>query len=228
MSFTQSLRQEADYIFEAIFEHPFVKGIGQGNVKPEQLIHYVKQDFEYLNEFIRIYGVAISRCQTREDMDMFNENISFILNSEIHPHNNFCQVAGVDYEELMYERLAPTAHHYTRHMMSVAQQGSLGEILAVLLPCPWTYREIGEKLMAEVKPSEAHPFYDWISFYSREVEETVTDKFCKRLDEWALTATEAEKERMREHFIISCQLEYDFWEMAYYMQQWPVQKKKQE
>ncbi|MBB6449871.1 thiaminase/transcriptional activator TenA [Geomicrobium halophilum] len=222
MTFTEELRKEADPIFQAIFTHPFVQGIGNGDLQGDQLIHYVKQDFEYLNTFIQIYGQAINRCDHREDMAMFNEQISFILDSEIHPHHNFCQVAGVQYEDLQYEPLAPTAHHYTRHMLDVAQGGSLGEILAVLLPCPWTYSEIGDYLKEEKQPSESHPFYDWINFYSREGDMSVTEKFRARLDAYAESANAQEKERMKDAFIKSCQLEYSFWEMSYQLEKWPV------
>lgn len=155
-------------------------------------------------------------------MAMFNEQISFILNSEIHPHNNFCDVAGVQYEDLQYEPLAPTAHHYTRHMLDVAQRGSLGEILAVLLPCPWTYNEIGDYLKSEKQPSNSHPFYEWINFYSREGDLSVTEDFRARLDAYVKTASAHEKEQMKHHFIKSCQLEYSFWEMSYKQEKWPV------
>lgn len=221
MSFSAELRKAANPIFQAIFEHPFVQGIASGDLKKEQLIHYVKQDFEYLNSFIRIYGLAISKCENREDMDMFNKQISFILNSEIHPHNNFCQAAGVHYEELQGFPLSPSSQHYIRHMLTVAYEGTLGEILAVLLPCPWTYWEIGRKLMLEVQPNPSHPFYEWICFYGERTD-SITTKFCDRLDEWAKEATDREKEKMKDHFIKSCQLEYMFWDMAYKLEEWPV------
>lgn len=221
MSFSAELRKEASPIFNAIFDHPFVQGIAKGNLQKEQLIHYVKQDFEYLNSFIRIYGVAVSKCETREEMDLFNQQISFILNSEIHPHNNFCEAAGVSYEDLQGYPLSPSSHHYIRHMLTVAHEGSLGEILAVLLPCPWTYWEIGKKLLNEVQPDPAHPFYEWIHFYGNRTD-SITTKFCARLDEWAEQATEKEKEKMKDHFLLSCQLEYMFWDMAYKLEEWPV------
>lgn len=219
MSFSAELRREATPIFNAIFEHHFVQGIAKGELKKEQLIHYVKQDFEYLNSFIQIYGIAVSKCEAREDMDMFNKQIGFILNSEIHPH--FCQVAGVSYDLLQGFPLSPSARHYISHMRSVAYKGTLGEILAVLLPCPWTYWEIGKRLLHEVNPDRSHPFYEWINFYGNRTD-SITTKFCARLDEWAMKATEREKEKMREHFLISCQLEYMFWDMAYKLEEWPV------
>lgn len=221
MSFSKQLRQEADPIFEAIFEHPFVRGIATGNLKKEQLIHYVKQDFEYLNSFMQIYGTAISKCENREDMQMFNEQISFVLHSEIHPHNNFCEVAGVTYEELQGFPLSPSAHHYIRHMLTVAQTGGIADILAVLLPCPWTYAEIGKRLLEKVKPDPSHPFYDWIVFYGGG-SMGITSTFCKRLDELAESLNEKKKQKLLEYFLISCHMEYKFWDMAYTIEEWPV------
>ncbi|MCM3567259.1 thiaminase II [Neobacillus mesonae] len=220
MSFSAELRKEAEPIFQAIFDHPFVQGIANGKLEKEQLIHYVKQDFEYLNSFIRIYGIAVSKCDNREDMEMFNQQIAFILNSEIHPHHNFCQAAGVSYEELQGYSLSPSSHHYIRHMLTVAHEGSLAEILAVLLPCPWTYWEIGKKLIQEVNPDPSHPFYEWIHFYGNRPDGT--QKFCKRLDELVQDASEKEKAKMKEHFLLSCQLEYLFWDMAFKREEWPV------
>ncbi|MDQ0483466.1 thiaminase II [Guptibacillus hwajinpoensis] len=227
MLFTEKLREEAAPIFEAIYNHPFVRGLANGKLEKEQLVHYVKQDFEYLNTFVRIYGVAISKCETREEMALFNEQISFVLHSEIHPHNNLCRAAGVSYDELQGYSLAPTAHHYTRHMLDAAHTGTLGEIIAALLPCPWTYLEIGQRLMQEVNPSEDHPFYDWITFYGQESMEPVTNQLRSILDEWARTAPEKELKRIRDYFILSCQLEYGFWDMAYRVEEWPVALQKE-
>lgn len=221
MSFTQELRRKADGIFQAIYDHPFVRGIAEGKLTREQLIHYVKQDYEYLNAYMRIYGIAISKSTTRDEMAAFNEQISFILHSEVHPHQNFCTAAGVTYEEMQGYPLAPSAHHYIRHMLTVAHEGSLGEIMAVLLPCPWTYLEIGGKLLNEVKPDASHPFCEWITFYGSRAEEAAA-KFRERVDAWALDTTAAERERMTEHFMLSCQLEYMFWDMAYRQEEWPV------
>ncbi len=222
LTFTEQLRQEADPIFEAIFTHPFVQGIANGDLDKESIIHYVKQDFEYLNAFARIYGIAISKCEDRNDMGMFAEQVSFVLHGEAHPHNNLCRVAEVRYEDVQGYPLAPNASHYIRHMLTVAHEGTLGEILAVLLPCPWTYLEIGRKLVDEVKPTPSHPFYEWITFYGEASMNDLTDRFRARLDRWAEAASESEKEKMKQHFLTSCQLEYMFWDMAYTKQAWPV------
>ncbi|WP_018924518.1 thiaminase II [Salsuginibacillus kocurii] len=223
MTFSEQLRKESDPIFEAIFAHPFVQGIAEGTVPKESLIHYVKQDYEYLSTFCRIYGLAISKCDQREDMAFFQEQIAFVLNDEVHPHNNFCEVAGVTYKDLQASPLAPTAHHYTRHMLEAAHNGSLGETLTALAPCPWTYYEIGLRLMEEVKPDENHPFNEWIRFYATEEVKDIVNNFKEKIDRSAELAGESERERMRDHFLKSCQLEHQFWTMAYEQETWPVQ-----
>ncbi|PRO66381.1 thiaminase II [Alkalicoccus urumqiensis] len=221
MRFSEELRQEAEPVFEAIFHHPFVKGIGEGDLPKEALLHYVRQDFEYLTTFCRIYGLAVSKCTDRQDMTFFQEQIGFILNDEVHPHHNFCEVAGVRYEELQKAPLAPTAHHYTRHMMEAAQ-GSLGETLTALAPCPWTYWEIGCRLAEEVNPDKTHPFYDWIMFYAADEVDSITTTFRSMIDRCAEQAGAEEKKRMKSHFLLSAQMEYAFWEMAYKQEGWPV------
>lgn len=224
MRFTEELRREADHLFEAIFAHPFVRGIAEGKLGREQLIHYVKQDYEYLNAYMRVYGMAISKCADREEIALFHEQISFILHSEVHPHRNFCAVAGVKFEDVQGFPLAPSADHYVKHMLTVAHQGSLGEIMAALLPCPWTYLEIGRRLMEEVKPDPSHPFGDWIRFYGGMAGEA-TELMRSRVDAWGETSNQAERARMKEHFMYSCQLEYLFWDMAFKVEEWPVPPK---
>ncbi|MDQ0269338.1 thiaminase II [Cytobacillus purgationiresistens] len=223
MSFSQELRQEANYIFEACYNHLFVKGIAEGKLGKEQLIHYVKQDFEYLNAIVQTYALGISKATNREEMAMFNTSISFVLNSELHPHNNFCQIADVKYEDLQGHHLAPAAQHYTRHMLNVGRSGSVEEIIAVTLPCPYIYAYIGDRIMEDYKPNRSHPFYDWISFYGGKEHERLNFSL-KRFDQLAEQAPEKERNKMKEHFMLSCQLEYMFFDMAYKLEDWPVQK----
>ena len=67
-----------------------------------------------------------------------------------------------------------------------------------------------------------NPIRSTIGFISTATGEDATAKFCSRVDEWAERATAAERERMKEHFMLSCQLEYMFWDMAYKQEEWPV------
>lgn len=223
MSFTQKLREENNDVFEAIFNHPFVEGIGTGDVPKKALMHYVKADYEYLTAFMHLYGVAISKAASREEIAFFNKQIDFVLNSEAHPHHNFCDVIGIGYDECQKYPLPPTADHYVKHMMYHAYTGTLGELVAALLPCPWTYFEIGKELVRKYHPQKDHPFYEWISFYADPG--IVELEMRAQLDGIAEQATKAEIIKMREAFRKSCLYELNFWEMAYTCETWPLEAK---
>lgn len=220
MKFSELLWQDTEHIFEACWENPFVQGIGKGKLPKASLIHYVKQDFEYLNAMIKAKAIGVTKCTSREDMIMFKDTIDFVLNSETHPHHNLCEQAGVAYEELQGYALAPVSQHYVLHMLHHAEKGNLGDVIAVTLACPWVYLYVGERLMKEVEPDGHHPFNDWIRFYG-DREEREMYKYIDRLDELAETATEEEKQRWRTLFMEGCQLEYMFFEDAYHAKDWP-------
>lgn len=221
--FTGELRGKANPIFEAIFGHPFVRGIAEGSLSAEQLAHYVRQDFQYLTVFCRVYGLAISKCTSREDVAFFNEQIGFVLDAENHPHRNLARVSGYPMEELeAANELLPTARNYTRHMLYAAHGGTLGELLSALYPCPLTYWEIGQRLKEEVNPDASHPFKEWIEFYADPAVGDICRGFASRMDRLASDAGEAERARMEDHYLTSCRMEYLFWEMAYELEGWPV------
>ncbi|MFD2044202.1 thiaminase II [Ornithinibacillus salinisoli] len=225
MTFTDQLRKDNDDIFQFILSHPFVEGIGKGEVPNKAIEHYIKADFEYLNAFMKIYGIALAKSTNRKEIAYFHKKIDFILNDEIHPHRNFCDYIGVNYEELQGHPLPPTADHYIKHMMYHAQMGNLGEILGALLPCPWTYLEIGRELIQKYNPSNTHPFYPWITFYADKSVENTTREMCELLDKYMDHASPVEQLNVKDAFRKSCQLELQFWEMAYNYEQWPSKEK---
>ncbi len=221
--FTGGLRSKADPVFEAIFRHPFVRGIAGGDLGGEQLAHYVRQDFQYLTVFCQVYGLAVSKSTSREDIAFFNEQIGFVLDSENHPHQNLARVSGYPMEELEgANELLPTARNYTRHMLYAAHSGTLGGLLSALYPCPLSYWEIGLRLKEEVKPDDSHPFKEWIDFYADPVVGDICGEFARRVDRLAARAGEDERARMEENLLVSCRMEYLFWEMAYTLEGWPV------
>lgn len=222
MLFSEQLKQAGAPILEAIQAHPFVQGIAKGDLPREALIFYVGQDYNYLNAFIKVYAAAIQKCQTREDMALFATQIDFILNSEIHPHHVFCNVAQVSYESRQHDDQAPMTYLYNEHMYNAARTGDLIDIVAAMLPCPWTYREIGNALVAKQQNTSDNPFKDWIDFYATDPKAAVSlsDQFFDLLDREAQHYPDEVLIRVQKRFVRSCELEWHFWDQAYNQQYW--------
>ncbi len=222
MSFTQSLRKDAALMFDAIYRHAFIQGISQGRLSRESLIHYVRQDTLYLNTYSKAYAYALTKSHTQDQMRLFYQRIGVSLEGEVIPHRNLCQVAGVDLEEVTKSpsKMAPTTHHYARHVLSVAQQGTLGETVAVVLPCHWIYVDLCKRITTENLITIDHPFYEWITFYSSDTMVAGLTELTTLLDDLAESAGELDRYLMKSAFLDSCRLEYQFFDMAVTLEQW--------
>lgn len=219
MSFTEELRRRNDDLFVAFWEHPFLRGLHDGTVPRESVIHYMGQDHQYLSAFIRCYGLGISRSPDRTWMAWFADHIRFLLEDEQHPHRVMCQAVGISYDSVRQQELAPSAQAYVDHM-EVSAHDTLGVLLAALLPCPWTYIWAGTRAMNEDPPVPDNPFHGWWAFYgSDELQGRLSD-FCARVDFLADHAGPAERERMARAFALGCHYEVRFWQMALSLEEW--------
>jgi thiaminase (transcriptional activator TenA) len=226
MTFSKELRKEADPIWEASFHHPFVTGIADGTLSLESFRYYVLQDAYYLSHFARIQALGAAKAADLHTTNRLAIHAQGTYEAELSLHENFSKRLGITEEEKQNFVAAPTAYAYTSHLYRAAYTGQLGDIIAALLPCYWLYYEIGERLLCAT-PDE--PIYqEWIQAYGGDWFRDLVEEQINRLDEIAQKVTEEDRKRMKEHFIISSQYEYSFWEMAYRLEDWPVQNTKLE
>jgi thiaminase (transcriptional activator TenA) len=219
MKFTEELRREVDTIWEASFNHPFVRGIADGSLPLECFRYYVLQDAYYLSHFSRIQAIGASKAPDLHTTARFAAHSQGTYEAELQLHENFSNRLGISEEEKQAFRPAPTAYAYTSHMYRAAY-GHLGDVLAAILPCYWLYYEIGERLKGST-PDE--PIYqEWIAAYGGDWFKELVQEQIHRLDEIATQVTEADRIRMKEHFWLSSQYELSFWEMAYTLEKWPT------
>jgi thiaminase/transcriptional activator TenA len=221
MSFTQMLRKEADPIWQASFEHPFVKGIADGTLPLECFRYYVLQDSYYLSHFARVQAFGAAKANDLFATSRLAAHAQGTFEAELSLHENFIKQLGITEEEKANFVPSPTAYAYTSHMYRAALLGHFGDIIAALLPCYWLYYEIGERLKGST-PAELI-YQQWISAYGSEWFQTLVEEQIQRLDKIAETVTEEDRLRMKEHFMISSQYELAFWEMAYKLEKWPFE-----
>ncbi len=221
MSLAQSLRRDAEPIYQAIRFHPFVEAIAQGDLSPEAAVFYVQQDVRYLTTYAQVFALAISQAENLTQMKRLADRMRVLLEGELLPHVSLCRAAGVSYEDLKrtLPSQAPVAHHYAQHMMASSTHGVLSETIAAALPCHWVYADLGRDLMQAVRPRDNHPFYDWIAFYADSSMRDGLDQLCGLLDE---SARGAQHEAIARAFHESFRMEYLFFDMAWGQQEWDM------
>ena len=222
MQFSQRLLSKGKPIWEACLEHPFLKELSEGTLELDKFSFYIKQDYVYLIDYIKIFALGMVKADNLKDMQAFSSCANAIVNIEMDKHVEFAKKFGITKEEL--ESTKPNSNNlsYTKFMLQVSNQGSLAELVAVLLPCMWSYAFIGKTLAKDKKALE-HPIYrEWILTYA-EIEYNEKNNWCIELiDRLAEGLPERELQKLEELFILSSKYEYMFWDGCYKKESWSI------
>ena len=222
MTTTERLRERYAYLWDRLFHHPFVAGIGNGRLPLDRFQFYVKQDYIFLIQYSRVLAIAAAKAPDLESMGRFADLLNETLKTEMALHRSLCQGFGVSAEELEGTRPAPVTLAYTDYLLRVAYEGTITDVIATLLPCQWGYCETGLYLARTGDTSDANPYAEWIHLYSGEEFGSFVGWLRELLDGLTREARDSEMERLEEHFLTATRYEFLFWEMAYNQQDWPL------
>lgn len=220
MNFCEELREEASGIWRAWFEHPFVRGIGDGTLKRERFEYWIRQDYVYLMDYARVFAYAAAKAGDLDVMSKFAQLLDGVLNTEMELHRRYAEKFGISRSELEGVKKSPTCQAYTDFLVRTASEGTLSEIIAALLPCFWGFLEIGEKLSEKGDTSQDNPYRDWIEMYSSSEFRDLADWSRELMNKITRESGEVERDRLKEVFLTSSKLELMFCDMAYSMGEW--------
>jgi len=219
--FTERLRQKADRIWDAQIQHPFVRGIGDGTLELERFKFWLRQDYVFLIEYVRLLALAAARSPDLKTMLRFATLLKETADTEMNLHRDYAAEFHISPEDLERESPAPATRAYTDFLLRVATTGDFAELAAALLPCMWAFSEIGQRLGAQSRPSDER-YGKWIAMYSsREFAELA--QWCRELvDSLAEGLPERDLLRLEAAFPTSSRYELQFCEMAWKKEQWPL------
>lgn len=221
MSFTDELFEAATDIWAAQLDHPFVKGLGDGGLEEQRFKRWVRQDYLYLKEFARIFAWAVAKAERLESMAWYASVLDLTLNTEMALHRTYAGLFGITEAELEAEPMWPTTRAYTDFLIRTAADGDMLELLAALLPCAWGYCHIGQKLAEAGVPGDQR-YADWIEQYASDEFAQATDWLRAELDRLVEHAGPDKRQRLTEIFVLSSRYEWQFWEMCWVGESWPV------
>jgi thiaminase/transcriptional activator TenA len=219
--FTDRLRALAEPIWRAQHDHPFVRGIGSGELDFDAFKFWVRQDYLFLIEYGRLLALAAARAFDLETMRRFADLTKETLDTEMSLHRAYAASFSISEAELEAETKAPTTQAYTDFLLRTATVGDYAELVAALLPCMWGFSEIGRELKARGLPADRR-YAEWIGMYASDAFAALAGWCRDVLDALAAGRSEAACEPLVEAFLTSSRYELRFWEMALQQERWPV------
>ncbi|MFN8217904.1 MAG: thiaminase II [Solirubrobacterales bacterium] len=214
MRFSDHLRQRGDELWEAQLAHPFIQGIADGTLSEERFRVWLRQDYAYLLDYVRVASLGVTRAPDEETMKRFAETAHRVLGMELDLHRGYAAEFGVTTEELESEEMMPATRAYVDHLMRTALIGEVAELPAALLPCIWGYSWIGERLGERPLPAEPR-YARWIELYGSERFHDVV-VWCRELtDRLAAEGSPRVREQAEQAFMRSSRHELACWTQAW-------------
>jgi thiaminase (transcriptional activator TenA) len=214
VSLAAELRAASADVWEAQHAHPFVRGVGDGTLAEARFRFYVRQDYRFLIDYGRLLALAAARAPRLEWMRRFASLAESVLETEMDLHRQFAARWGITAEQLESERTAPATDAYCDFLLRTASLGDFAELMAAVLPCMWSYAEIGSHLAAGGLPDH-QGYAEWIEMYASD-EFGQLAAWCRELTDAAANDVAGPgRRRMHAAFRTSSEHELAFWESAW-------------
>ncbi len=219
MSFSRSLKEKSQSVWEEGYQHPFLQEIGKGTLDKEAFKFYLLQDYKYLLEYAKIFALGAVKSPEEKLMTNFTILQHSTLYHEMDLHRNYMKEFGITSTEADSVKPSLFNKAYTANMMAVAQTGDVAEIIAVVFPCAWTYYDYATRLKRDYPELLEDNFYkSWIEMYASDEFGQSFEWFYDTLDELCQFKSPEELKKIEEIFHSSVEFEYLFWDMAYKQQ----------
>lgn len=160
MTIADSLWQANQDLALKCLNHPFVKGIAQGDLATEKFAYYVGQDAFFLTAFARAYSIAAAKTSELSDFAVFHGLADGVL-EELRLHQGYAAQWKVD---LRHVEPGAATQRYTDFLLAIAWSQEIGMTTVAMAPCMRLYLFLGQEL-AQLNPPE-HRYSDWIRTYS--------------------------------------------------------------
>jgi thiaminase/transcriptional activator TenA len=188
----------------ACLQHPFVRGLADGNLDREAFRRYVGQDAFFLRAFLAAYALAVARCGERlEWARVFHRMMGGAL-EELELHAGYAATLNIDLEEV---QPLPATRAYVDFLHATAWTRPVGEVVASMTPCMRLYAYLGQQLAGRATPE--NPYREWIETYSSLPFQQLAGDLEHLLDE---TAEDPGAAAQAYSYAMRCEL--DFFEAA--------------
>jgi thiaminase/transcriptional activator TenA len=219
--FSAQLRNRGKRIWRAIDGHPFLRELHAGTLPMNRFTYFILQDYVYLLDFAQVLCQGGAKSPDLETLELFARHAIGAVEVERSFHASFGKTLGLSKKQLDAVPKGPITQAYIGHLQSVARSGTLGELVAAVLPCYWIYGEVGRRLYKN-RPRKPKIYREWIETYAGESFWQPVREQIHLMDRLGSRASGAEKKQMTAHFILSSRYEFMFWEQAYRLASWPV------
>ena len=196
-------------------EHPFVKGLADGTLPLEKFQFFMIQDHLYLMQYAKVFALGVLKAKNESDMRLFSSLIAATLDTENALHQDYLRRLNISQEMIAQAKPSIVTDSYTNYMIAIAEKEGVGELMAAVLSCSWSYKLIGDFMEKFPGATEQEFYGEWVNMYISDGYRSANQLMIDMVDRLTEGYTEQQIQNL-EHIVYVCsQYEYMFWDMAW-------------
>lgn len=180
MSFSEELRAQNEENWRAATGHRFVEEIFAGTVPPEVMRRYLTQDYQFIDGFVALLGMAIATADRFESRIRFAQFAAMITSDENTYFQRSFDALGVPAAERLHPVLTAPTTGFQALMRDAADTRDYAACLAVLTVAEWIYLSWADRPGARLPADFVHA--EWITLHNNDGFRTFVDWLRGELD----------------------------------------------
>lgn len=201
-------------IWEDCVSGDFLLEMMNGNLNKQKFLNYIVQDSIYLRDYLKAYAMAIFKCDSLKQMQMFYSVLGFVNDSENATRLKYLQDNSMTDDDVEKVAKLPECAAYTKFLIETSKTQDIPEILMAVMPCMIGYYIVFDKVKS-LAPNVLDGYYgalvsDYSSSFYKECCDYWTDftnKQCENFGEERLA-------KLNDIFVQASMHELYFWQMA--------------
>ncbi len=196
-------------------EHRFVHELAAGTLPEAVFRHYLKQDYLFLIQFARAWGLAVYKSRDLSEIRQGLDSLKAIVDVELGLHVGYCAAWGIAEADLAQLAESKATLAYTRYVLDAGMSGDLLDLHVALAPCIIGYGEIASWIRQQsFTRHEGNPYGDWIDMYAGDEYQGLVASEKSWLNDRLAEVDANRLKRLSIVFRDATRLEADFWQMG--------------
>ena len=214
LTLTNQLQKASGEQWNRVVTHKFTSEVASGTINRDVLKKYLIQDHRFLDSFVVLLASMIAHCRSLEDRIPGCQFLAVITGAENTYFERCFEVMQCTDADRAAVPNAKCTDGFIQLMSDVSKSGNLGEMLAVLVVCEWSYMTWGEAVK-EQTVREDFTCYEWVDLHSGDFFQSVVSYLRSLLDKEEEFLDEYQKNQVKARFLQAVDLEEQFFEYAY-------------
>lgn len=212
MRFTDQLRNAAGPQWDRVITHKFTNELADGTIDRSILTRYLVQDHRFLDSFVVLLSSIIANARCLSDRIPGCQFLALITGKENTYFERSLEKLGAHNNSDIPD--APCTTAFCNLMKDVARSGSLGEMLAVIVVCEWSYLCWGERVLPNTNRDDFIT-YEWVDLHSGDYFTSVVEYLRNLLDKEGDLLDDDGRQACKKRFLEAVQCEEDFFDYSY-------------